>query len=124
MNYHTNRREKMNDETQGGLFDPRPEEGRQRKERALDEHEVRKGQAIRWLRGQLAELYQIDRTPVCADDARAIYEGSNFPKEYSANRTFFGSIFRGRDWEVVGRTHSTFPANNDREIKTWRYVGL
>lgn len=104
--------------------------GRKRKEKALQEHDEHKQSAIVWLRKQLAELYRwrtgafpATNWPVSADDARAIYDASSFPAKYSANRTFFGSIFRGKEWEVVSRTQSKHPANNAREIKTWRYVG-
>jgi hypothetical protein len=100
--------------------------GVQRKEAALDEHEDRRHAAIRWLRKTLKALYE-DRIThgavayVSADDARTLYEGSNFPPEYAANRTFFGSIFRGNDWEPTGeRIQSTHPSNNARSIMCWR----
>lgn len=111
----------------------RPPAGKRRKERALSDHDRHKVAAIRWLRMKLAELYRerlsanagwsLENCWVSADDARVIYERSLFPKEYAQNRTFFGSIFRGAEWEVVGRTASRHPANNAREIKTWRFIG-
>lgn len=105
-------------------------EGQWRKEEALDDHEEHKKEAIKWLRKQLANLYKtrsvVSETVafVTADDARRIYDASRFPKEYSANHTFFGSIFRGNDWHATGhRVPSLHPANNARSIMCWRYVG-
>jgi hypothetical protein len=119
--------------------------GEQRKEHELELHDDRKKEAIVWLRKQLAKLYQqrvqegtikmreqgyivlgVDEGGpfVTADDARRIYDGSRFPKEYSENHTFFGSIFRGNDWKPTGqRVPSLHPANNARSIMCWRYVG-
>lgn len=100
--------------------------GMTRKEAALDEHEDHKHAAIRWLRKALYALYESrlrsgDVRFVTADDARRLYEGSAFPKEYSENRTFFGSIFRGKAWEATGdRVPSLHPANNARSIMCWR----
>lgn len=109
-----------------------PSTGEQRKSRALDSHDQNKKAAIDWLRKRLIELFndrRFEREPkapgcfiacVSADDARRIYDASSFPKEYSANRTFFGSIFRGDGWQTTGnRIKSAHPANNHREIKTW-----
>jgi hypothetical protein len=107
-----------------------PGKGAKRKERALQDHDQHKAAAIGWLRKRLAELYRErcrayrrSTVYVTADDARDLYAKSSFPPAYSANRTFFGSIFRGAEWEVVGRAKSLYPANNCREIKTWRHVG-
>ena len=108
--------------------------GPQRKERARSEHDEHKQAAIVWLRKQLAQLYRLRAAnagwplagkvaSVDADDARRIYDRSNFPQKYSLNSTFFGSLFRGAEWETVGRKNSTFPRNNAREIRTWKYVG-
>lgn len=110
--------------------------GTQRKEKALADHEDHKGAAIRWLRSQMISLYRervfgyapklggTEIASVNADDARRIYEASSFPAEYSKNRTFFGSIFRGQEWSITGeRVRSTHPANNARKIECWRYLG-
>lgn len=120
-------------------------EGETRKEQALTDHEDHKSAAINWLREKLRSLYNerkfgYDSTPewyrmqglvpvqhrkafVNADDARRIYERSTFPPEYSQNRTFFGSIFRGKNWQPVGlRVKSLHPANNARKIDCWMYV--
>ena len=111
-------------------------EGERRKETALSDHENHKPEAIGWLRRQLIELYN-DRqwgyapnlqgaTQPCvsADDARRLYEGSRFPAEYSKNRSFFGAVFRGKDWAVTGeRLKSTHPGNHAHKNECWRYVG-
>ena len=100
--------------------------GEERKEKALDDHEDHKHEAIRWLRKTLRALYDTRVAHggprfVTADDARNLYEGSNFPEEYAENRTFFGSIFRGKEWEATGdRVPSLHPSNNARSIMCWR----
>lgn len=100
--------------------------GAERKEKALDDHEDHKHAAIRWLRKTLHNLYDVRVAHggsrfVTADDARNLYEGSNFPPEYAENRTFFGSIFRGKEWEATGdRVPSLHPSNNARSIMCWR----
>jgi hypothetical protein len=46
------------------------------------------------------------------------------PLEYSVNLNFFGTLFRGADWQPTGqRVPSLHPANNGRSIMCWRFVG-
>src|SRR5687767_11918430 len=106
--------------------------GQRRKTRALTEAEEKKAAAIGWLRKELGRLYQsrVRALPsypemwnVSADDARRLYDDSKFPQAYARSRAWFGSIFRGSDWQKVGWTKSKHPSNNGRDIKTWRYVG-
>lgn len=103
--------------------------GQKRKEQALIDHEEHKGEAIRWLRKEMAKLYleRVRDNPsasVSAEDARAAYLASNFPQEYSQTLAFMGAVFRGNDWEFTGeRFRSQHPANHARELKQWRYVG-
>ncbi len=126
----------VKDSETGDLFGPpaplapaKDHTGWKRKEKALDDHDEHKREAIQWLRRQLAELHRSRSSTfppspwVSVDDARRLYDESNFPAAYSENRTFFGSVFRGKDWEVVGRMQSTHPSNNARSVCRYRYVG-
>lgn len=99
----------------------RPGKGQRRKAKALDAHEEHFQAAIRWLRGQLEPIARV--RDVSANDARAIYDRSKFPKSYAQRRHFFGAIFRGPGWEKSGHTIALHEEANGREIKTWRYVG-
>jgi hypothetical protein len=103
--------------------------GQRKRNEAMAGHEEHKGEAITWLRKEMAKLY-CERARVTADafvsaeDARRIYMSSKFPREYSKTLAFMGAIFRGKDWQFTGsRIQSKHPANNAREVKCWRYVG-
>lgn len=35
----------------------------------------------------------------------------------------WGSIFRGKDWKMIGREPSSVVSNHAREVKVWKWVG-
>lgn len=70
------------------------------------------------LRAKAIQL-SLERGSVSIDELRVYCEENGIrPAHHNA----YGSIFRGKEWELVGRKPSEFPSNHGREIRIWRYV--
>lgn len=65
-----------------------------------------------------AILTATSKGQVTCDDLREYASAQGLrPKHQNA----WGSIFRGPDWKMIGRTKSKLVSNHAREIRIWRY---
>ena len=67
---------------------------------------------------EIAKNISAEIGEVCADDLRRIADKTN---DQPGHPNAWGSVFRGREWHVVGRRKSITPTAHAREIKVWRY---
>ena len=67
---------------------------------------------------EIAKGISAETGEVCADDLRRIADRTN---DQPGHVNGWGSVFRGKEWHVVGRRKSVTPTAHAREIKVWRY---
>lgn len=74
-----------------------------------------------WLAGILREYAMTvsAKSGFVTSDNLRVYADQMGYKPHSPN--FWGGIFRGLKWKIVGRQRSAIPGNHAREIKVWRY---
>jgi hypothetical protein len=89
------------------------------KRKGLDAVEVNDSAFIFYMRNAAKEIAYINGS-VSTDDLRKYGEQWDLAP-HSPNS--WGSILRGKDWEVIGRKKSAVVSNHAREIRVYRYVG-
>jgi hypothetical protein len=92
-------------------------DGNARKRDGLNRVEQSADDWLAWVRAEAVRI-SVERGEVSADDLRIVTEqAGRHPHHVNA----WGAVFRGDEWELVGRRTSATPTAHAREIKVWRY---
>lgn len=103
--------------TQAALgFDPAA--GEKAKEKGMRVSAEARKELLTKVRIGLTQLWEADNKGVTADDAQAWLIHHGYPASALGNAA--GSLFKGSEWECVGRKNSTRVSNHRREIRVWR----
>ena len=94
-------------------------DGMARQEAGKDRREAAEEDWLTWIRA-VARRISLSHGEVCVDALRQ--EAVRAQREPRHPNTW-GCVFRGPEWEMVGRVHSAVPSNRGREVKRWRYLG-
>jgi hypothetical protein len=112
-----------------------PSAGERRKDHAIDAHEQRHQDRLRFLREELRKLYRERRARpqkvgeeafVTADDAFNILKANaNLGHlDDDADKNWFGALFKERGWLFIGRTvPSLRDSANGRHVRCWAWRG-
>lgn len=95
------------------------ENGQAKKREGLDRIEETASDWLCWVRKEAMKISR-ERGEVSADDLRRICDREN---KQPHHQNAWGAVFRGTDWEMIGRKTSSTDSAHAREIKIWRFVG-
>ena len=92
-------------------------DGNARRRDGLDRVEQNAEEWLAWIRAEAVRISQ-ERGEVSADDLRVVTEQAH---RHPHHPNAWGAVFRGNEWELIGRRTSSTPTAHAREIKVWRY---
>lgn len=99
------------------FYTMKPDTGEVRKLIGLNRVEAHAGDWLAWIRQQALEFCRVHGS-VSADDLRQICDQhGRQPHHVNA----WGAVFRGNEWEMIGRRTSRTDSAHAREIKVWKY---
>jgi len=86
------------------------------KERGLDQVEESN---VRWIdqMRKFARAHALTNERVTIDDVRGYANAIKFLPEHPGA---YGAVFRGKEWQCIGREPTKVPTSHAREIKIWR----
>ncbi len=88
-------------------------DGNARRRDGLDRVEQNAEEWLAWIRAEAVRISQ-ERGEVSADDLRVVTEQAH---RHPHHPNAWGAVFRGNEWELIGRRTSSTPTAHAREIK-------
>lgn len=94
--------------------------GQQEKSAGIDRVAKHNASFIELMRS-VAKRISLERGSIRIDDLRQFASDQGI---IPIHKNCWGSIFRGKDWQMVGREPSNVVSNHARSIIVWKWVGI